>query len=148
MCISFQRNKTSNHSESGTSFHLVRTAWDPEVTDLFRYGVYAPVCRSIGFSSYLVIGPLLQSSWPGLSINNKRTEYIVFIAASRVRGAVRTFGFIVTQRLEPGLSLQCYHLSLLYVSHHSCWPNCNSLPRPCPCFAHGSLQTPFKALTA
>lgn len=91
MCVSFQWDKTSNHSESGTSFLLVRTAWDPEVTDLFRYGVYAPVCWS--FSSYLVIGPLLQSSWPGLSISNKRTEYIAFIAASRVHWAVRMFGF-------------------------------------------------------
>lgn len=44
-------------------------------------------------SSYLMIGPLLQPSWPGLTISNKRTEYLVFIAASRVHWAVRMFGF-------------------------------------------------------
>lgn len=142
MCVSFQWDKTSNPSESGTSFLLVRTAWDPEVTDLFRYGVYAPVCRS--FSSCLVIGPLRQSSWPGLSISNKKTEYIAFIAASSVHWAVRMFGFYchltsrawsVPSLLSPVTPLRVPSLLLAQLQFPA-----QTLSMFCPWFPANSIQ--------
>lgn len=136
-------------SKSGTSFLLVRMAWDPEVTDLFRYCCLGS--RLLQLLLLLLFGDRptsdVYSRWSGLSIINKKTECILFTAASRVHPAVRMFRFCYL--LEPGLSLQWHHLSHHHhMSHHSCWTNCNSLTTLCPYFPHGSLQTPFKTLTA
>ena len=136
-------------SKSETSFLLVRTAWDPEVTDLFRYCVYATVCHSCRFSSYSVTGPPLMCIPDGPALASSTRRQSVFYS-QQLAGCFQQSGcsVFVTQLLEPGLSLQCHHLSLPYMSHHSCWTNCNSLTTLCPYFPHGSLQTPFRTLTA
>lgn len=85
----------------------------------------------------------------GLALASSTRRQSVFYS-QQLAGCIQQSGcsVFVTQLLEPGLSLQWHHLSLPYMSHHSCWTNCNSLTTLCPYFPHGSLQTPFKTLTA
>lgn len=72
---------------------MVRTAWDPEVTDLFRYCCLGSRLLQL----LLLLGDRptsdVYSRWSGLSIINKKTECILFTAASRVHPAVRMFSF-------------------------------------------------------
>lgn len=123
---------------------MVRTAWDPEVTDLFRY-----CCLGSRLLQLLLLGPPLMCIPDGLALASSTRRQSVFYS-QQLAGCIQQSGcsVFVTQLLEPGLSLQWHHLSLPYMSHHSCWTNCNSLTTLCPYFPHGSLQTPFKTLTA